>query len=109
MQPAFPRAQRPAATSAAEPELALNPASLLTAEASRAAILAHYHTGTGNGETTHFPDVDKNWTWKRGELTCVTGSFSGSKRLGLLRRLRISPATMCRSRPTPRRPRVWKR
>ena len=69
----FPRAQRPPAAPVAEPELVLNPASLLTAEASRAAILAHYHTGTGNGETTHFPDVDKNWTWKRGELTCVTG------------------------------------
>jgi len=52
---------------------ALNLKSILTAQASREAILEHYHHGTGNGETTRFAEVDANWTWKRGELTCVTG------------------------------------
>ncbi|MCC3159704.1 hypothetical protein LJ737_20855 [Hymenobacter sp. 15J16-1T3B] len=53
--------------------LVLNPLSILTAEQSRKAIYDHYNFGTGNGETTHFPDIDKHWTWKRGELTTVTG------------------------------------
>jgi len=52
---------------------ALNLKAILTAQASKAAILEHYHHGAGNGETTRFPDIDANWTWKRGELTCVTG------------------------------------
>jgi DnaB-like helicase C terminal domain len=61
----------PVTAAAEKPKI--NPKTILTARSSRAAILEHYHNGLGNGETTRFHDLDKYWTWKRGELTVATG------------------------------------
>ncbi|MBA9078298.1 DnaB-like helicase C-terminal domain-containing protein [Rufibacter quisquiliarum] len=32
-----------------------------------------FHNGKPRGITTHIPDLDAHFTWKSGELTCVTG------------------------------------
>lgn len=66
----FPRAQRPAAPAAAPAPAALAVQSLDTA---LAAARLFYLEGLGNGDTTHWPYLDKFWTWLKKEITAITG------------------------------------
>lgn len=36
-------------------------------------IIYSYENGTSRGETTHFPDIDEHFRWKRGEITLWHG------------------------------------
>ena len=72
MQPAFPRAQRPAAALPATlPDAA--PLTVQPLDAVLAAAKAFYLHGLGNGDTTHWPCLDEYWTWLKKEITVVTG------------------------------------
>ena len=72
--PAAPHSPAPAR---ARPPVALpsDPAALRvqSAAAAKAEARAFYLEGLGNGETTHWPCLDTNWTWMKKEITCLTG------------------------------------
>lgn len=53
---------------------------------------AFYDTGLGNGETTHWPCLNDNWTWLRKEITAVTGYANQGKSRFILQAMLIKAA-----------------
>ena len=85
MQPAFPRAQRPAApqpTDAPAP-LQVQPLAAVLADAR-----AFYFDGVGNGDTTHWPCLTSSG---RGSRNRVCSSGSGPERVYLVAVLHQEP------------------
>lgn len=39
----------------------------------REKIIYTFENGTSQGETTHYPEIDKHFRWKRGEITLMAG------------------------------------
>ncbi len=47
--------------------------SLLRAGDLKSRMLEVFQSGRNKGTTTYFQDLDNHWTWKKKELTCITG------------------------------------
>lgn len=53
---------------------------------------AFYDLGLGNGETTHWPCLNDNWTWLRKEITAITGYANQGKSRFILQAMLIKAA-----------------
>jgi twinkle protein len=63
-----------------------------TLEAVLAEARLFYHEGLGNGETTHWPVLEQNWTWLRKEITAITGYANQGKSRFILQAMLIKAA-----------------
>lgn len=56
---------------------------IFTAENEKLSMLDSFHNGKKRGQTTHWEDIDKAWTWRTGEVTIWTGYQNEGKSLFL--------------------------
>ena len=56
---------------------------VFTANDERVAMLDSFRNGKKRGQTTHWKDIDKAWTWRTGEVTIWTGYQNEGKSLFL--------------------------
>ncbi len=60
----------------------------------RESMLLSFKTGKSQGETTHFPLIDKHFKWKRGELTLMHGVMNQGKST-MIMQLCLMKAVFC--------------